>query len=39
MHPATKLLDDARAKVKFPLKEMTKVIYGNQRIYDLVIKT
>ena len=39
MHPTTKLLEDARAKVSFPLKEMTQVIYGTQRVYDLYSKT
>jgi hypothetical protein len=34
MHHTTKLLEDARAKVNFPLKEMTKVVYGNDEIYN-----
>lgn len=39
LHPTTKLLNEARAKVKFPLKPLTKVLYGNERIYELYKKT
>ena len=39
MHPTTKLLEDARALVSFPLKEMTKVLYGNERMLNLVMES
>jgi acyl-CoA oxidase len=37
MHHTTALLEEARAKVSFPLPEMTKLLYGNDdRQYQLV---
>jgi hypothetical protein len=39
MHPSTKLLVEARKEIKFPLEELTKLLYGDERWLHLVTKS
>ncbi|CAD8212955.1 unnamed protein product [Paramecium pentaurelia] len=38
MHPTTQLLQEARDRVTFPIQDLTKLIYGNQEIYETFMK-
>lgn len=37
MHHTTQLLSDARAKVTFPLDEMTHLLYDNKEYEDFMM--
>lgn len=39
VHPSTKLLNDARAEVTFPLEKMTKLLYGSEKLIQLLKKS
>ncbi|CAK90239.1 unnamed protein product (macronuclear) [Paramecium tetraurelia] len=38
MHPTTQLLQEARDRVTFPVQDLTKLIYGNEEIYETFMK-